>query len=351
MLQTKIMLHSWLLLIGLSTTLASHEPDLPLCPTHLQFFPQKLPMHCRMPRNADREAFPDLPQYPTLPPLPESYFQSPSPDKQPPPIPIHIPPFPGMPGGMPMPGQIGGSMEGPMPGMPGPMPLPMPVPIVGGPPHKLPIIVMPFYSQDHSFKKPQPEIPPKHRDKKKKTHKKKKKHYDIETKSSSCEDSESESSDRSSSSEHGFWIGRRKLRRKMARRSNKQHRTRRTEFKNKRKDLLTPILQYVTKDGYVIFEKKISKNEAKDWLKSQTEKTEVVEQIKQEKPEEKHQEDELFNPKSAEEFFKLDEEEKRLKAMEMREPAEIEVTTKQGKRQHRHLKFNALLDNKKSNES
>lgn len=347
----KIILHRWLLLFSLSITLAEDYLDLPLCPTNLQFFPQKLPMHCRMPRSIDPESYPGMPQFPTLPPLPESYFQSPSPDKQPPPIPIPIPPFPGMPGAMPMPGAMGGPMPG-MPGVPGAMPMPMPM--VGGPSHKLPVIVMPFYSQDHSFKKPPTKKPPhihNHDDDKKKRKKKrpphkKKKHSDSET-DSSCEDtSESDNDDTNSSDEHGFWKGRRKARRKISRRFNREHKMRRKESKNKKKNLLTPILQYVTKDGYVIFEKKISKNEAQDWLKPQNERPEVAEKKHKVKPEQKPQEDFLFNPKSAEEFFKLDEEEKRRKSMELKEvaaaEAQAEVVPRKEKKQHRPSKFNPL---------
>ncbi|KAF9408749.1 hypothetical protein HW555_011666 [Spodoptera exigua] len=135
----KLTLHSWLLLVSVSSSLAKDSLDLPLCPTSPQYFPQSLPMHCRLPRQANPGDFSDLPQYPTLPPIPDSFFQSLPPDKQPPPIPIPIPPFPEMPmpghmapPGAPMPGPMPG-MPGPMPGMPGmPGPMPMPMPIVGG---------------------------------------------------------------------------------------------------------------------------------------------------------------------------------------------------------------------------
>ena len=377
----KIILHSWWLawLVSSSTALAADL--LPLCPTHPQFFPQKLPMHCRMPRSADPEEFPDQQQFPTLPPLPDSFFQTLPPHRQPPPIPIPIPPFPGMPMpgpmGVPMPGQMPGpgpmpGMPGPIPGMPGmpggmPMPMPMPIPMVGGPPHKLPVIVMPFYSQDHSAKKPSRDKPKKKKPGKKKKKKKKKKNRDsTDEDTSSCEDSsESDHSDSNSSSEHGFWKGRRRARGKATRRSNHQHRTRRKESRDGKNDLLTPILQYVTKDGYVIFEKKISKNEAQDWLKEFKPKTEMTEnreeypEVKPEaKLEEKPHEEYVFNPRSAEKFFKLDEEEKRLKAMEInkdiskenskefsKEAVEMEVTTGKPKRQHRALKFNPLMKN------
>lgn len=276
-------LHRWLLLVSLCSTLAENSPSLPPCPINPQYFPQSLPMHCRMPRHANPGAFPDLPQFPTLPPIPDSFFRSLPPDKHPPPIPIPIPPFPGvpMPGpigppGAPMPGHMGppgapmpGPMPGmPMPGMPMPMPMPMPVPIVGGAPHKLPVIVMPFYSPDHSYKKPRP--PPHHDHKNKHKHKKKKHDSDTEDDSATDDSTSSDGKSSESSSEHGFWKGRRSARRHMPRRADRRHRMRRKESRSK-KNLLTPILQYVTKDGYVIFEKQISKNEANDWLKPKDE--------------------------------------------------------------------------------
>lgn len=36
--------------------------------------------------------------------------------------------------------------------------------------------------------------------------------------------------------------------------------------KKKRHQVLTPVVSYVTKDGYVIYQKKIKKDLAKDWL-------------------------------------------------------------------------------------
>ncbi|CAD0200170.1 unnamed protein product [Chrysodeixis includens] len=270
----KTLIRRGLLLVGLSLTWAK-DADLPLCPTNLQYFPQNLPMHCRLPgssgpiQNPDTQGqpgqFPALPpQFGTMPP----YYQSPPPNKQPNPIPIPIPPFQGLPGGMP-PGQMG-------------PPMPMPMPMIGGPPHKLPVIVMPFYSPDTSFKRPPPETRPKTENprKKKKKKKRKKKHsHDSDTDSSADDNSSDDTSDTSrgrgrGSDEYGWWPERKKKKtykkktdKKITRRFNQHHSSKSHKNERKNKELLTPILQYVTKDGYVIFEKKISTNEAKDWLK------------------------------------------------------------------------------------
>lgn len=40
---------------------------------------------------------------------------------------------------------------------------------------------------------------------------------------------------------------------------------RRTKIK-KRRQVLTPVVSYVTKDGYVVYQKKIKKDRAKEWL-------------------------------------------------------------------------------------
>ncbi|XP_075976510.1 uncharacterized protein LOC142976824 [Anticarsia gemmatalis] len=269
-------LRIYLVLIKISLTLAKNdEVGLPPCPRHLQFFPQELPMHCRMPRNADSD-------YLTPPPYP--YYQSPPPEDMPPPMPM--PPFPGMPG-FPMPGGMppmppgmgppgmgppgmspmgphNGGPPGPpgMPGMPGPMPMPMPIPVVGGPPHKLPVIVMPFYSPDRS--RSRPPRPPR----RKKPHP----HYHHDYPEESTE-----SDDESDTEGDGWWKGHKRRHKKygISRRFNRDQAIRK---KKKKADLLTPVLQYVTKDGYVIFEKKITKSEAKDWLgpKEETKANEAI---------------------------------------------------------------------------
>lgn len=228
------------------------EPELPICPTNMQFFPSNLPMHCRMP-----------PAGKTITPFPPGFFQSPPPDGLPNPIQFPIPPgfpqgFPGLPPGsgpMPVPG-LPGPGPIPMPG-PGPMPMPglgpMPMPMAmppPGPAHKLPVIVMPFYSPDPSYKNKK--RPPRILD---------------------HESSSDTSGDSSSSVSREWWRGRRarsgrrsNIRRRSGRgfRKNRKHRT--IKRRHNKGNILTPILQYVTKDGYVIFEKKISNNEATDWL-------------------------------------------------------------------------------------
>ncbi|XP_072949840.1 uncharacterized protein [Epargyreus clarus] len=229
------------------------EADLPLCPTNLLYFPQNLPMHCRMPTSADFPGLPGPGPLPTVPP----FYQSPPPNKVPQPIPMPMPP--GIPGPMPMPMPMPGPLPGPIPA-PGSMPMPLPA----GPAHKLPVIVMPFYSPDPSFKNQGRPHLPMHPYRPRKwgiRHKRRRPFiYPSDTSSSTDLDSSLDTSLSSSSEYRGWWRDRRNHRRfngpnKM---KKKKH--------NQRRQLLTPVLQYVTKDGYVIFEKKISKNEAKDWM-------------------------------------------------------------------------------------
>ncbi|XP_028179105.1 putative proline-rich receptor-like protein kinase PERK11 [Ostrinia furnacalis] len=251
------------------------EPELPLCPTNMQFFPQHLPMHCRLPIGG-------------IPTIPPDYFHSPPPGKLPAPVPFPVPALPpgvqGLPPGMPgfppgLPGLPPGipglppgmpplppGMPGFPPGIPGPMPMPMPG---GGSPHKLPVIVMPFYSPDPSYKKL--------REKNKRIlefHTRRPPRYDND-RSSDTDTSFDEDCD-FCSEERGVWRGSRGFRRRMNRmgsRMNRKHKSKR--HRHNRRDLLTPVLQYVTKDGYVIYEKKISKDEAKDWLSLKKEAAEL----------------------------------------------------------------------------
>ncbi|CAH3932602.1 unnamed protein product [Pieris brassicae] len=254
------------LLLYVSYT-AAKEPELPLCPTNIQYFPQNLPMHCRMPTGADVQNN----QIPSLPPFPPSFYQTPPPGVDAEPIPIPVPPgIPGMPPGMIAPMPIPGGMP-----MPGGMPIPMPMPGQPGPAHKLPVIVMPFYSPDNSFKKPQPSPRRPHPRKKFRFRKRPKSQYFSDTDPSSETDTSSNDITDTSESD-GWWNGRRNRKP----RSNKRHREKRR--RHQRQELLTPVLQYVTKDGYVIFEKKISKGEAKDWLKVKNDEIEVTKPPKQE---------------------------------------------------------------------
>ncbi|XP_049871238.1 PHD finger protein 3-like [Pectinophora gossypiella] len=229
------------LVIATTASAKDGEPELPLCPTNIQYFPQTLPMHCRMPVNSPLRSlqniqnFPGMPKLPNMPtPYPPPFYQSPSPDKVPPPLPYPMPPG---------------------------FPAPIFPPIISQPqqPHKLPVIVMPFYSPDKTFhdeKKPdRPSInKPSDTD-------------GDDDKSCDTDMSGTDKSDDSSGggvSSSGWWKPKKKnyrnYRRSGSRRSGSKRR------KHGRKDLLTPLIQYVTKDGYVIFEKEISKSEATDWL-------------------------------------------------------------------------------------
>ncbi|XP_050562699.1 uncharacterized protein LOC118269880 [Spodoptera frugiperda] len=134
------------------------------------------------------------------------------------------------PGPMPMPN--GGPMQMPLmmphmprlPGMPSaPMPFPMQFPIHGG---RLPMVVSPH----HSKKADRP---------RRKSHKNKRKRISMD--SSSSEGSCSQSAE---------FRSRNKLR----------------TSKKKKHQVLTPVVSYVTKDGYVVYQKKIKKDKAKDWL-------------------------------------------------------------------------------------
>lgn len=228
-----------LLLVSFAITDAK-DPELPLCPTNLEYFPQNLPMHCRMPG--------------TVPPYPSPVYQNPSIGKQPMSMPVNLPG---------MPGPIAGPMPGPMS-----MPM-MPMPPV--PAQKLPVIVMPFYSQDTSGKHPHTSHqvrPPR----KRRIHVRKKRPIYYSSDEDSTDDDLSTDTDDSgsTSSERGFWRGPR-----AGRRSNSHQKTKKRKQQQHR-EILTPILQYVTKDGYVIFEKQISKGEAKDWLVSKSENKNIV---------------------------------------------------------------------------
>lgn len=208
-------------------TICAKDVELPPCPLNIAYFPQNLPMHCKMVTGQSLNSVP-IPMKSTYSP---SIFNSPPPGKVPPPMPFPVPPFPPpmFPPGMVMP---------PM----GPMP------IAGAPPQKMPVIVMPFYSPDPVQRK---------NDKDKKKKPKKKDSDDSE----SCSD---DSSDESS----GFWRPGKFLRK---RRGHKRSHSRfGGGFRRNNDDnaeLLTPMIQYVTKDGYVIYEKEISKGEAKSWLR------------------------------------------------------------------------------------
>ncbi|KAH9637068.1 hypothetical protein HF086_013884 [Spodoptera exigua] len=111
-----------------------------------------------------------------------------------------------------------------LPGMPsGPPPFPMQFPIQGG---RLPMVVAPH----HSKKADRP---------RKKGHKNKRKRVNMDSSSSD-----------GSCSESAEFRSKNKLRSK----------------KKRKHEVLTPVVSYVTKDGYVVYQKKIKKDKAKDWL-------------------------------------------------------------------------------------
>lgn len=245
-------------------SIIAKEEELPLCPTEVNYLPQSLPMHCRMPRHADYPMYPGTLPNLTFPPLPPG-FQALAPDKL---------PQPGLPAAAP-----GTALGAPPRGAPMPMPMPMHVPMMPMPmpapaAHKLPVIVMPFYSPDGTSKR-DPDDTGRHtqRKKKKRIHRKKKprrhSHTESGTDTSDEEDWSTDTYESSSAeSDAGWWRGRRSGGRAggRAQGGTGERRTHRNK-----KALLHPILQYVTDDGYVIYEKKISKNQANDWLQTRRE--------------------------------------------------------------------------------
>ncbi|XP_059054553.1 uncharacterized protein LOC131848647 [Achroia grisella] len=144
----------------------------------------------------------------------------------------------------PYPGPQGTDIGGPMPpmgpmgpvsmGQMGPVPMmPIPPSIPAMPHRKLPVVVMPYYSKLADKKRHM------------KVHRKrrlgrKRLEYD-----SSSEDSDSNDS----SNDFDFRTTKR----------GAMHR-------GKKRQVLTPVVSYVTKDGYVVYQKKIKKEKAKDWL-------------------------------------------------------------------------------------
>ncbi|CAG9787507.1 unnamed protein product [Diatraea saccharalis] len=182
-------------------------------------------------------------------PLPP-FFQSP-PDGLPSFPPIPVPPQPpGLPPGL-SPGLPAGLPTGSMPMMP------MPMPVVGPAP-KVPVIVMPFYSPDPAYKKPPGKKPPHFPKRPPRLP-----YYHSDTSADTDTSSDTSTSSDSSYENRGWWRGNRGFKRN-GRRFNRRHRLKKK--KHNRGALLTPVLQYVTKDGYVIYEKKITRDEAKDWM-------------------------------------------------------------------------------------
>ncbi|XP_047996984.1 protein enabled-like [Leguminivora glycinivorella] len=192
------------------------------------------------------------PQIPPFMPGPSGITGNPPP---PPDKPLPAPFSPPMPMGMP-PMPMGMAPMGSMPmGLPG---MPMGMPMLGGPPQaKLPVIVMPFYSPDPAYKDPRPDSKkPSEPHKRKVKIIKKSHHHHHDSDADSSSDTDGSSSGDSNDYERKRWTW--KNRRAMRRHKRMRH--------AKKQEFLTPVLQYVSKDGFVIFEKPISKGEAKDWL-------------------------------------------------------------------------------------
>ncbi|XP_023944787.2 uncharacterized protein LOC112050693 [Bicyclus anynana] len=214
----------------------------------MEYFPQNLPMHCRLPGTV-------LPFSPPVYPNPEIGKQ---------PMPIPMPRMPGL-----IPGSIPGMMSGQISGS---MPMPM-APMPPGPAHKLPVIVMPFYSPDTSGKNPQISHQVRPRKRKHPIRKRRPKYYTSDEDSTDTDSSTDTDDSTDTSSERGLWRDPR-----IGRRSNRHHKSKRKKHQGNN-EVLTPILQYVTKDGYVIFEKQISKGEAKDWLVSKGDNKNAIETL------------------------------------------------------------------------
>lgn len=117
---------------------------------------------------------------------------------------------------------------------------------------------MPFYSPDPKYKK----------EKKERKERKEISSSDTEN-DSDCSDTDDTDTDNNE-----YWKEKRPSKRS---RHHRHHRRRGGRRSGRRgynghegRELLTPVIQYVTKDGYVIYEKEISKGEAKDWLNIKT---------------------------------------------------------------------------------
>ncbi|KAJ0177543.1 hypothetical protein K1T71_006416 [Dendrolimus kikuchii] len=138
-------------------------------------------------------------------------------------------PFPFPPGALPGIPQVGPPNGLPPPNaiqMPGSVPMPMSMPFAVQQP-RVPLVVMPYHSKKRNQAK---------RIRKKRKRPSKKYIYD---------DSSSESDSDSSSGDFDF---------------------RAKSKRGKKRQVLTPVVSYVTKDGYVVYQKKIKREKARDWL-------------------------------------------------------------------------------------
>ncbi|XP_069357396.1 uncharacterized protein [Maniola hyperantus] len=121
------------------------------------------------------------------------------------------------------------AMSGGMSPSVGGMMMPSPMQMPGFPQQRLPVMVMPFHSKvaDRKYMR-------------RKKRKPKKIYTDLE--SSSGSDSDSSSS------------------------SNEHFRSRKHSHRKKKRQVLTPVISYVTRNGHVVYQKKIKKENAGDWL-------------------------------------------------------------------------------------
>lgn len=161
----------------------------------------------------------------------------------------HMPQVPQMPQmpGMALPQAVQTMQGQPMPmGMPMPGGMPMALQNMGMQ-QKMPVVMMPYHSKNQDKKST------KNRKKKKKRRPKK-----YTYKSESC------SSEESGSSEYTDSSNERRSSRKRYMRSGHKSKDRSKHKRNR--EVLTPVISYVTKDGYVVYQKKVKKDKAKDWL-------------------------------------------------------------------------------------
>lgn len=160
----------------------------------------------------------------------------------------HLPQMAQMPG-MSLPQAVQTMQGPPMPmGMHMPGGMAMAMPNMGMQP-KMPVVVMPYHSKNQDKKN-------KNKKRKKKRHPKK-----YTYKSESCSSDDSVSSDDTDSSNERPSNWKRFIR--------AGHKSRPQEYREKhkrRREVLTPVISYVTKDGYVVYQKKVKKDKAKDWL-------------------------------------------------------------------------------------
>lgn len=211
-----------LLLHLIAATTSQYMPPPSPYPYPYNHGPQQMPM-MQMPNGQQMMQMPPGPQMMQMPGGPQMMQMPSGPQMMQMPNGAPMMPMPNGPHMMQMPNALPMMPHMPrMPGMPPPMHLPMSLPMNGG---RMPMMVMPHYSKKAD--KPR-----------RKSRKPKRKRINMASSSSEGSCSQSE-----------------EYRSKNALRSGK-----------KRGGVLTPVVSYVTKDGYVVYQKKIKKDKAKDWL-------------------------------------------------------------------------------------